>query len=563
MLTAVWGREFSSHRGFVNRCNSFLSALTLCGQSGDNQPLSGLSNLPARPLIKEQVVKFNIKSGNPEKQRSACVVVGVFEPRKLTEAAEAMDKIADGYIGGLLRSGDMEGKTGSALVLHNVPNTLCERILLVGLGKEQELSDKAYCDVVRGAFKALHGTGATDAALFLNEVPVKNRETAWKISQTAIIAMESRYRFDRLKSQVEETKPPLRKITLCTMNDGSRVKLAASEEALQQGLAIADGMNLAKDLGNLAPNICTPTYLAEQAIDVAKAYKLKVTVLEQKDMEKLGMGALLAVARGSHQPAKLIALEYWGRTKKEKPVVLVGKGITFDTGGISLKPAAEMDEMKYDMCGAASVLGTITAVAKMGLPVNVIGIIPTTENMPGGNATKPADVVTSMSGQTVEILNTDAEGRLILCDALTYAERYEPETVIDIATLTGACVIALGHVASGLLSTDEELAAELLQASGQAADPAWRLPLWDEYQEQLKSNFADIANIGGRAAGTITAACFLSRFTKKYRWAHLDIAGTAWKSGKEKGATGRPVPLLTQFLIGRAAKKGPAEHKSK
>jgi leucyl aminopeptidase len=303
--------------------------------------------------------------------------------------------------------------------------------------------------------------------------------------------------------------------------------------------------------------------LAEQATDVAKAYKLKVTILEQKDMEKLGMGALLAVARGSHQPAKLIALEYWGRTKKEKPVVLVGKGVTFDTGGISLKPAAEMDEMKYDMCGAASVLGTITAVAKMGLPVNVIGIIPTTENMPGGNATKPADVVTSMSGQTVEILNTDAEGRLILCDALTYAERYEPETVIDIATLTGACVIALGHVASGLLSTDEELAAELLQASGQAADPAWRLPLWDEYQEQLKSNFADIANIGGRAAGTITAACFLSRFTKKYRWAHLDIAGTAWKSGKEKGATGRPVPLLTQFLIGRAAKKGPAEHKSK
>jgi leucyl aminopeptidase len=537
--------------------------LTLCGQSGDNRPLSGLSNLSARPLIKELAVKFNIKSGNPEKQRSACVVVGVFEPCRLTEAAEAMDKIANGYIAGLLRRGDMEGKAGSALVLHNVPNTLCERILLVGLGKEQELSDKAYCDVIRGAFKALHGTGATDAALFLNEVSVKNRETAWKISQTAIIAMESRYRFDRLKSQVEETKPPLRKVTLCTMNDGSRSELAASDEALQQGLAIADGMNLAKDLGNLAPNICTPTYLAEQAINMAKAYKLKVTILEQKDMEKLGMGALLAVARGSHQPAKLIALEYWGRTKKEKPVVLVGKGVTFDTGGISLKPAAEMDEMKYDMCGAASVLGAITAVAKMRLAVNVIGIIPTTENMPGGNATKPADVVTSMSGQTVEILNTDAEGRLILCDALTYAERYEPETVIDIATLTGACVIALGHVASGLLSTDEELAEELLQASGQAADPAWRLPLWDEYQEQLKSNFADIANIGGRAAGTITAACFLSRFTKKYRWAHLDIAGTAWKSGKEKGATGRPVPLLTQFLIGRAAKKGPAEHKSK
>jgi leucyl aminopeptidase len=247
-------------------------------------------------------------------------------------------------------------------------------------------------------------------------------------------------------------------------------------------------------------------------------------------------------------------LEYWGRTEKEKPIVLVGKGITFDTGGISLKPAAEMDEMKYDMCGAASVLGTLTAVAKLGLPVNLVGIIPTTENMPDGNATKPGDVVTSMSGQTIEILNTDAEGRLILCDALTYAERYQPETIVDIATLTGACVIALGHVASGLLSNDDDLAEELLGAAGRAGDPAWRLPLWEEYQEQLKSNFADMANIGGRAAGTITAACFLSRFTKKYRWAHLDIAGTAWKSGKEKGATGRPVQLLTQFIIGRALK---------
>ena len=323
---------------------------------------------------------------------------------------------------------------------------------------------------------------------------------------------------------------------------------------MQQGVAIGEAMNLAKDLGNLAPNICTPTYLAEQATRIAKTYKLKATVLEEKDMEKLGMGALLAVARGSSQPAKLIVLEYWGRSKKEKPVVLVGKGITFDSGGISLKPASEMDEMKYDMCGAASVLGTITAIAKIRLPLNVVGIIPTTENMPDGNASKPADVVTSMSGQTIEILNTDAEGRLILCDALTYAERYEPDTVIDIATLTGACVIALGHVASGLLTPDDDLAEEVLRASGQAADPAWRLPLWDDYQEQLKSNFADMANIGGRPAGTITAACFLSRFTRKYRWAHLDIAGTAWKSGKEKGATGRPVPLLTQFLIERASR---------
>ncbi|MDQ3186970.1 MAG: leucyl aminopeptidase [Pseudomonadota bacterium] len=500
-------------------------------------------------------MKFSIKSGNPEKQRGACVVVGVFEPRKLTDAALAMDKISNGYISGILQSGDMEGKAGSTLVLHNVPNVLCERVLLVGLGEEREFGDKGYCESVRAAFKALHETGAEDATLFLIEVQVEKRDAAWKVSQSVIVAMESIYRFDRLKSKAEGIKPRLRKVTLGMIHTMSRAELTGSEHALQQALAIADGMNLAKDLGNLAPNICTPTYLAEQAVGIAKTYKLKVTILEQKDMEKLGMGSLLAVARGSHQSAKLIALEYWGRAKKERPVVLVGKGVTFDTGGISLKPAAEMDEMKYDMCGAASVLGTITAIARMRLPINVVGIIPTTENMPGGNATKPGDVVTSMSGQTIEILNTDAEGRLILCDALTYAERYDPDTVIDIATLTGACVIALGHVATGLLSNDEELAEELMLASSQAADRAWRLPLWDDYQEQLKSNFADMANIGGRAAGTITAACFLSRFTRKYRWAHLDIAGTAWKSGKEKGATGRPVPLLTQFLVGRTVKK--------
>jgi leucyl aminopeptidase len=505
-------------------------------------------------------VKFSIKKGNPEKQRGSCIVVGVFESGKLTPPAEAMDKAANGYIGKILRRGDFEGKAGATLVLHNVPGTLCERLLLVGLGKDSELDDKTYRDALRGVFRRLGETGAEDVMLFLTDIPVEKRDTDWKISQTVILAKETSYRFDRLKSKVDETQARLRKIILADSNPDHN-SAAANEEILQQALAVSEGMSLAKDLGNLAPNICTPSHLAEQAAGIAKKYKLKVTILEQKDMEKLGMGALLAVSRGSRQPAKLIALEYWGGMKKEKPVVLVGKGITFDTGGISLKPAAEMDEMKYDMCGAASVLGTIHAVAQMRLPINVIGIIPTTENMPGGNATKPGDVVTSMSGQTIEILNTDAEGRLILCDALTYAERYEPEVVIDIATLTGACVIALGHVTSGLLSNDDELSEELLLASRQASDPAWRLPLWDDYQEQLKSNFADMANIGGRAGGTITAACFLSRFTGKYRWAHLDIAGTAWKSGKEKGATGRPVPLLTQFLIARARKRNrPARH---
>lgn len=499
-------------------------------------------------------MEFSIKNGNPGKQRSACVVVGVFETRVLTEAAKTLDKNANGYISDILNNGDMEGKAGSTLLLHKVPNTVCKRVLLVGLGKKSKLHDREYRNAVQAAFNALHETGALDAVLFLIEDPVIKREISWKISHAVIMAMKSVYHPDQLKSKHEGSKQHLRKVTLSTT---SRVDSDIGEKALQWGLATAYGMSLTKDLGNLPPNVCTPSYLAELAMKMAKTYKLKATVLEQKDMERLGMGSLLSVAQGSSQPAKLITLEYWGRKKKEKPVVLVGKGVTFDTGGISLKPAAEMDEMKYDMCGAASVLGTIAAIAQMRLPINVVGIIPATENMPGGNATKPGDIVTSMSGQTIEILNTDAEGRLILCDALTYAERYEPEVVIDIATLTGACVIALGHVASGLLSNNEELAMELLNASEQAADRAWHLPLWDDYQEQLKSNFADMANIGGRAAGTITAACFLSRFTKKYRWAHIDIAGTAWESGKKKGATGRPVPLLTQFLTTRAARKIP------
>ena len=499
-------------------------------------------------------MEFSIKNGNPGKQRSACVVVGVFETRVLTEAAKTLDKNANGYISDILNNGDMEGKAGSTLLLHKVPNTVCKRVLLVGLGKKSKLHDREYRNAVQAAFNALHETGALDAVLFLIEDPVIKREISWKISHTVIMAMKSVYHPDQLKSKHEGSKQHLRKVTLSTT---SRVDSDIGEKALQWGLATAYGMSLTKDLGNLPSNVCTPSYLAELAMKMAKTYKLKATVLEQKDMERLGMGSLLSVAQGSSQPAKLITLEYWGRKKKEKPVVLVGKGVTFDTGGISLKPAAEMDEMKYDMCGAASVLGTIAAIAQMRLPINVVGIIPATENMPGGNATKPGDIVTSMSGQTIEILNTDAEGRLILCDALTYAERYEPEVVIDIATLTGACVIALGHVASGLLSNNEELAMELLNASEQAADRAWHLPLWDDYQEQLKSNFADMANIGGRAAGTITAACFLSRFTKKYRWAHIDIAGTAWESGKKKGATGRPVLLLTQFLTTRAARKIP------
>ncbi|WP_265944386.1 leucyl aminopeptidase [Dechloromonas sp. A34] len=496
-------------------------------------------------------MEFSIKSGSPEKQRTACVVAGVFESRKLTLPAELLDKAANGYISDIVRRGDMEGKSGSTLLLHNVPGTLCDRVLLVGLGKEKDFREKEFGNAVRTAVKTLNETGAFDASIFLTELAVKKRSIAWRVRQTTMIALDATYRFDHYKSKKDEVRRPLRKLTLGVER---RSELAQAEEALSQGIAIAQGMALTKTLGNLPPNVCHPTYLAKQAQAMAGEFKLDCEILERADMEKLGMNSLLAVAQGAHQPPKLIVLTYKGAKAAEKPLVLVGKGVTFDTGGISLKPGADMDEMKYDMCGAASVLGVMQAVARMALPINLTVIVPATENMPGGNATRPGDIVTSMSGQTIEILNTDAEGRLILCDALTYAERFEPDTVIDVATLTGACVVALGGVASGLFANKDALARELLEAGDEAHDRAWHMPLWDDYQELLKSPFADMSNIGGRWGGAITAACFLSRYTKKYDWAHLDIAGTAWKSGADKGATGRPVPLLLHYILQRAGK---------
>jgi len=494
-------------------------------------------------------MEFSIKSGSPEKQRSACVVVGVFDHRKLSFAGEVIDHAAQGYLADILRRGDMDGKLGATLLLHHVPGLLCDRVLLVGLGKEREFRDKNYRDAVRAAIKALSDTGVGEAALYLSEIPVKKRDLGWNVEQAVLVAEETLYRFEQMKSKPEESKRTLRRLTLAVSRRG---ELPTGEAAAQRGQAIAAGMKLAKDLGNLPGNVCTPNYLAAQAEELAKTQGFAVEVLDQAAIEKLGMGSFLSVARGSDEPPRFIVLRHQGGEKSQKPIVLVGKGITFDSGGISLKPGADMDEMKYDMCGAASVLGTFRALAELKLPLNVVGLIPTCENLPSGRASKPGDVVTSMSGQTIEILNTDAEGRLILCDALTYAERFEPACVVDIATLTGACVIALGHVTSGLLANDDGLARELLHAGEVANDRCWQLPLFEEYEEQLKSNFADMANIGGRPAGTITAAAFLSKFTRKYDWAHLDIAGTAWKSGKEKGATGRPVPLLVHFLVKRA-----------
>lgn len=493
-------------------------------------------------------MEFSIKNGNPEKQRNDCVIVGVYEGRKQSYAAAAIDTASSGYLAGILRRGDMSGKLGSTLLLHSVPGTMTDRVLLVGLGKEREFGECEYRQAVRASLKALSNSGAADVASFLAELPVKKHSIEWRVAHLAEVASDVFYRFDRMKSKPADTDKGVRRLVI---NVPQRNDLKAGESGLKQGLAIGAGVSFTKDLGNLPPNYCTPTYLAEQAIALGKTYNLQVEVLERADMEKLGMGSFLGVAQGAMTPPKLIVMQHKKGKKNQKPVALVGKGITFDTGGISLKPGADMDEMKYDMCGAASVLGTFKAIAEMDLPLNVVGIIPTCENMPDGNAIRPGDVLTSMSGQTIEVLNTDAEGRLILCDALTYAERFEPAAVVDIATLTGACVIALGHHASGLFSNKDSLARELLQAGEQAMDRAWHMPMWDDYQGQLDSNFADMANIGGRAGGSITAACFLSRFAKKFDWAHLDIAGTAWKSGKEKGATGRPVPLLTEFLMGR------------
>jgi leucyl aminopeptidase len=492
-------------------------------------------------------MEFTIKSGSPEKQRSACVVVGVFDNRKLSLSAELVDRASNGYVSEIIRRGDMEGKLGATLLLHNVRGTLADRVLLVGLGKERDFRDKEFRAAIRAAVKLLNETGSYEAVIYLTEEKVKRREVAWRIEHAVVVAMDAVYRYERLKSEPTEVRRPLRKLTLSVPQ---RSDLTDGERAAAHGLAIAHGMDFARDLGNTPANVCTPNYLAEQVQKLGEMFPaVKVQALERSEIEALGMGSFLSVTRGSDEPPRFLVLEYLQSPRKAKPFVLVGKGVTFDTGGISLKPPADMDHMKFDMCGAATVLGTMRAIAEINAPINLVVLVPACENMPSGRATKPGDVVTSMSGQTIEVLNTDAEGRLILADALTYAERYEPEAVVDVATLTGAMVIALGHVACGIFSNNDTLARALLQAGDDAYDRGWQLPLWDDYQEGLASNFADVANVAGRAGGSITAACFLSRFTKKYDWAHLDIAGIAYKEGKEKGATGRPVPLLTRWLL--------------
>jgi leucyl aminopeptidase len=496
---------------------------------------------------------FSIKAFNAKnaiaQHKAGCIALGVFENGKLSAAAKALDEKAS--LTAAIKSGDISGKAGTTLLLHRTSGN-AKRILLVGLGNEGEVSDRNFITASQAVARVFATLGSNDALVALPFDVVQGRDADWAQRTMVLSLRESIYRADALKSKKDENRTGVTKVTLAV--DESR--LAHARKTLAQSVALANGMDLSKTLGNLPPNICTPTYLATTAKQLGKEFKLGVEVLDRKQLEALKMGSFLSVTNGSDQPPKFIILKHMGGKAKDAPVVLVGKGITFDTGGISLKPGSGMDEMKYDMCGAASVLGTFRAIAEMQLNLNVIGVIPTCENMPSGSATRPGDIVTSMSGQTIEILNTDAEGRLILCDALTYVERFKPACVVDIATLTGACVTALGHHNTGLFtrhdSTHDALANELLAAGKASNDTAWRMPIEEAYQEQLKSNFADIANIGGPPGGSITAACFLERFTRKYSWAHLDIAGTAWKSGAAKGATGRPVPLLTTFLLERA-----------
>ena len=489
---------------------------------------------------------YSISSGTASTRRTACLVAGVYQGGRLPPETAQLDKAGGGVIARRLRQGPAP-KAGETLLLFDVPGLKASRLLLVGLGPREKYGLATLRRAAAAAAEAAGNSGAGDAVSLLPSVAPKVAAPAAAVRAIVEASEHATYRFQRMKSKPPERSSKLQRMTLLLAD---REAAPEAKRGLAQGIAIAHGVAFTRDLGNLPANVCTPSYLAEEARKLGRRFpKLKVQVLGEDEIKKLGMGAFWGVARGSSQPPRLIVFEYTGGRKSEQPIALVGKGVTFDAGGISIKPAAKMDEMKFDMCGAASVFGTVLAACEMELPLNLVGITPAAENLPDGNADKPGDILTSLSGQTIEVLNTDAEGRLLLADALTYAERYKPRAVVDIATLTGACVIALGQHASGLMSPDDALAAELLAAGERSGDRAWRLPLWEDYQPQLDSNFADFANVGGREAGAITAGCFLSRFAGNFRWAHLDIAGTAWYSGKRKGASGRPVSLLAEWLM--------------
>ncbi|HHE9970039.1 leucyl aminopeptidase [Haemophilus influenzae] len=476
-------------------------------------------------------------------QTTDCIVLGVYENNEFSKSFNEIDQLTQDYLNDLVKSGELTGKLAQIVLLRDLQGLSAKRLLIVGCGKKGELTERQYKQIIQAVLKTLKETNTREVVSYLTEIELKDRDLYWNIRFAIETIEHTNYQFDHFKSQKTEASV----LESFIFN----ADCEQAQQSIAHSNAISSGIKAARDIANMPPNICNPAYLAEQAKNLAEnSTALSLKVVDEEEMAKLGMNAYLAVSKGSENRAYMSILTFNNAPDKNaKPIVLVGKGLTFDAGGISLKPAADMDEMKYDMCGAASVFGTMKAIAELNLPLNVIGVLAGCENLPDGNAYRPGDILTTMNGLTVEVLNTDAEGRLVLCDALTYVERFEPELVIDVATLTGACVVALGQHNSGLVSTDNDLANALLQAATETTDKAWRLPLSEEYQEQLKSPFADLANIGGRWGGAITAGAFLSNFTKKYRWAHLDIAGTAWLQGANKGATGRPVSLLTQFLI--------------
>jgi len=494
-------------------------------------------------------MQFQAETRGARRARSECAVVGVHDGGELPPSAADLDRALGGRLARVIGHGDFAGRLGETLLLPDLGRGPAARVLLVGLGGRKSWSRRGYRRALSAAAQALLRSGAREALVLLSAEGVPDLDAYYRARFVAEAVGAARYQVPDLKTARRPPPPRLKRVRVAC---AGRAELAAARRGLEHGAALAAGSALTRDLANLPANVCTPSYLGTVAKRLAREHRnVRTRVLGERELKRLGMGAFLSVTHGTDEPARLLVVEYRGGPRGAAPVALVGKGVTFDSGGISLKDPPGMDEMKFDMTGAASVLGTLKALALLAAPLNVVGIVPACENMPGGRATKPGDIVRSMSGQTIEILNTDAEGRLILCDALSYSRRFRPAVVIDIATLTGACVIALGQHMSAVMSNDEELAQGLLAAGRRAADPCWRLPLADEYQEQLKSNFADLANVGGREGGAVTAACFLWKFVDGLRWAHLDIAGTAYLSGANKGSTGRPVPLLVDYLLSR------------
>lgn len=494
-------------------------------------------------------MKYFTTTSKASRRAADCVIVGIYERGKLGNGAADIDAASKGALKRYIKSRDVSGKLGHCSVLTDVAGVRAPRVVVVGLGKSSALGASQYRRAILASLQSIARTKSQQVLNCLTLENVIDADAYYLARYTAQAVGDTLYRFTEMKSGRKAAGMPLKQVGLAIAKRGDAAK---SMRGAEHGVAIASGMALAKDLGNLPPNICTPSYLARAAQRLARENKnLQTRVLNEVEMKRLGMHSLLSVTAGTREPAKFIVMQYKGKTG-QAPVVLVGKGVTFDSGGISLKPGPGMDEMKYDMCGAASVIGTMAAIAKLKLPINVNVVVPAVENLPGSNATRPGDIVKSMSGKTIEILNTDAEGRLILCDALTYARRFKPDAIIDVATLTGACVIALGHHRTAVMSNNDKLADEIVAAGISSDDRGWHMPLSDEYTAQLDSNFADLANVGGRDGGSITAGCFLGEFTDGMNWAHLDIAGTAWKSGKQKGSTGRPVPMLTEILLARS-----------